>query len=439
MATNANAINYFSPAKWVVSKVAGEGTHTTIGAALTAASAGDTIVVMAGTYTENPVLVASVNLVAWNGDALTPTVIINGDCTATFAGTCSISGICLQTNSASLLTVSGSNATNVNLKDCNISCLNATGISFSSSSAASGISLVGCYGDIATTGISLYAMSAAGGLSISYTNIQNGGNSTTASTASSGIVTYTYSELVFPTVTSGTAVISVDECMITTNGSYNATALTHGGNASFCTVYNSYLQGGTSSALVVNSTLTCANCIINSTATNAVSGSGTIIYNGFFFVGTSYLVNTTTQTNVGTIQGIRAGNAPAAGFLGEQIRSFVASGSAISLSTTVAANITSISLTPGIWDVSSIVNSVAQATTCTAYISSISTTSATTGTNGDNRADGQPPSATLATSVSIPSYRLTLAATTTVYLVAQANFSAGTVTVFGRISATRVG
>jgi hypothetical protein len=439
MPTNSNATNYFSPARWVVSKVAGEGTHTTISAALAVASAGDTIVVMAGTYTENPSLVASVNIVAWNGDALTPTVIINGNCTATFAGECSISGICLQTNSASLLTVSGSSATNVNLKDCNINCLNSTGISFSSSSATSGISLVGCYGNIATTGISLYTMSAAGGLSISYTNIENNGSSTTASTASSGVVTYAYSELVFPTVTSGTAVISVNQCQLTTNGSYNAVALTHGGSASFCTLYNSYLQGGTSSALVVNSTLTCSNCIINSTATSAVGGSGTIISNGFFYVGTSYLMNTTTQTNVGTIQGIRAGNAPAAGFLGEQIRSAVASGSSISLSTTVAANITSISLTPGIWDVSSIINSTAQTTTCTAYISSISTTSATTGTNGDNRADGQPPSSTLATSVSIPAYRLTLAATTTVYLVAQANFSAGTVTVFGRISATRVG
>ena len=53
----ANAINYYSPARWVVSKKAGEGTHTTISGALSDASSGETVFVMSGTYTENLTLI----------------------------------------------------------------------------------------------------------------------------------------------------------------------------------------------------------------------------------------------------------------------------------------------------------------------------------------------------------------------------------------------
>jgi hypothetical protein len=135
--------------------------------------------------------------------------------------------------------------------------------------------------------------------------------------------------------------------------------------------------------------------------------------------------------------GITVRYAPAT--IGEAVRSFVAQGSAVALTNNIPANVTTISLTAGDWDVSGIC--VIQGTlTGTYVVGSINTTSATRGTSGDNDVF----SPTMPTAISgvclvIPNYRLSLTATTTVYLVAQAGFTAGTASAFGRLSATRVG
>ena len=97
--TIANATNRFATAKFIVDPTLGDGTHQTIAAALTAASSGDTIFIKPGTYTEDLTLKAGVNLAAYVGDGDTPNVEIVGKATATFAGTCSISGIRLTTGS----------------------------------------------------------------------------------------------------------------------------------------------------------------------------------------------------------------------------------------------------------------------------------------------------------------------------------------------------
>ena len=131
--------NTFTTAKWIVSPTASDGTHTTIAAALTSASSGDTIFIRPGTYTENPTLKAGVNLSAYTCDALTPNVTISGKCTFTGAGTVSISGINLQTNSDFCLAVTGSAASIVYLNNCYINALNNTAISYTSSSSSSAI------------------------------------------------------------------------------------------------------------------------------------------------------------------------------------------------------------------------------------------------------------------------------------------------------------
>ena len=59
----------------------GSGDFTTIAAALTAASSGQTIFIRPGTYTENPTLKAGVNLSTFPSDATSGTVIIKGKCT----------------------------------------------------------------------------------------------------------------------------------------------------------------------------------------------------------------------------------------------------------------------------------------------------------------------------------------------------------------------
>ena len=53
MGTIANNDNLFGTARFIVNPTAGLGNYTTIQAAITAASAGDTIFIMPAVYTEN--------------------------------------------------------------------------------------------------------------------------------------------------------------------------------------------------------------------------------------------------------------------------------------------------------------------------------------------------------------------------------------------------
>lgn len=165
--------------------------------------------------------------------------------------------------------------------------------------------------------------------------------------------------------------------------------------------------------------------VANITGSNGVAvtnGAGTIA-----LAATSSIPGTTTNDNA------------TAGNVGEYVESKVASGSAVSLTTATSTNITSISLTAGDWDVTGNINYIGASATITGKISGISSTSATLPTDGTevysgvnvtllNNTDGT----TLATK------RISISGTTTVYLVGQTTFSAGTVTAFGYISARRV-
>jgi len=129
---------------------------------------------------------------------------------------------------------------------------------------------------------------------------------------------------------------------------------------------------------------------------------------------------------------------PPSGSLGERIESVIASGSAISLNHATPANITSISLSAGIWDVCAIL-AVEGIITGTSMDGSISTSSATQGTPGDNLVQIGLWNFSSAQMLSIPSYRMELSGSTTVYLVANVAFSLGSAYVYGRISAARTG
>lgn len=135
---------------------------------------------------------------------------------------------------------------------------------------------------------------------------------------------------------------------------------------------------------------------------------------------------------------------PPVGFIGEQIRSAVASGSAISLTTNTGANLASITLDAGIYDGSALVNFISAATTVTTHFSiSISATSATLGPNpGDDGAVFTLSGATIAglgPTLTVPAFRIELSSTTTYYLVVQGTFTTNALLAYGRISATRVG
>lgn len=149
-----------------------------------------------------------------------------------------------------------------------------------------------------------------------------------------------------------------------------------------------------------------------------------------------------TNTAGVDVKGTNTNDDAAAGYVGELISSTVVAGSAVSLTTNAAANITSISLTAGDWDVSAINMFQPGATTSASiYRGSISATSATIDTTPGrviSKVDAAQVPGTNYQAYAIPQTRISLAATTTIYLVSYALFTVSTMTSWGTIAARRV-
>jgi len=153
--------------------------------------------------------------------------------------------------------------------------------------------------------------------------------------------------------------------------------------------------------------------------------------------GNLVVAGSVTPSQTGGLVGTTTNNNANAGSVGEYISSTVASGSSISLSSGVSANVTSISLTAGDWDVFGAVQFTAGATTTqTAYYGCISTVSATLIGGQTAVTPGLATGQALA-GVGAPQIRLSLASTTTVYLVAESIFGTSTMNAYGFIGARR--
>lgn len=261
--------------------VGARGTFSTIAAAITAASAGQTIFIRPGTYTENLTLKVGVNLTAFMGDADTPNVTIIGKCTLTTAGTVTISNIRLQTNSDFAIAVTGSAASILKVKNCYLNCTNNTFLTYTSSSSSSLVLFDNCRGDITTTGIALFAMTSAGNLKYFYCIFENTGGSTTANTISANTVELMYTRFFNPITSSGTAQLALRFSEIYCKD-ISTTALTVGGSgdgdAFFCR-----FEGNTASAVSISTEYNLRSCDIGSANADSIAGSGTVRYNGLTF------------------------------------------------------------------------------------------------------------------------------------------------------------
>ncbi len=141
----------------------------------------------------------------------------------------------------------------------------------------------------------------------------------------------------------------------------------------------------------------------------------------------------------GGILGTATNDNATAGNTGEYVSSLIASGSAVSLTTATAANVTSISLTAGDWDVTGTVSFTETTATVSARSAGLSSTSATIPTDGSEAFCGVQSTVTSETnSIALVRKRFSLSATTTIYLVGSATFSAGTCAGFGNITARRI-
>ena len=207
------------------------------------------------------------------------------------------------------------------------------------------------------------------------------------------------------------------------------------------TLGNGAILGTPASGTVTNLTGT-ASININGTvgATTPTTGAFT---SGTFST-TLGVTGTITPGQTTGIVGTTTNNNAQAGSVGEYIESRVVQGSAVALTTTINANVTSISLTAGDWDVSGLIAFDGDATTLVQnLIGGASTTSATlSGTLDYATLAFNSTGLALYTSqdprIALPVLRFSLSSTTTVYLVAASRFTVSTHTAYGQISARRV-
>lgn len=300
--SHAVSTNNYGPAKFIVSSSAANGTHTTIAAAITSASSGDTIFIRPGTYTENLTLKAGVNLTAFECDGSlngSGNVIIVGKCTFTAAGSVTISSIQLQTNSDFLLAVTGIAASIVNLNNCYLNCTNNTGISYTSSSASSAVNFQMCSGDITTTGIALFSASGSGSLGFIHCKITASGNSVTASTSSAGSIYAYWSEVNTPFSISSAGTVTLLWAFISLA---NATAVTTAGTGAHV-IHLCWLTCGTASCVSIGAgtIVSITSSTMSSSNANVLTGAGTLTYSVIAFGGSSSGHNVTTETALGSL------------------------------------------------------------------------------------------------------------------------------------------
>src|SRR5262249_49332257 len=141
------------------------------------------------------------------------------------------------------------------------------------------------------------------------------------------------------------------------------------------------------------------------------------------------------------VQGTATNDNATAGYVGEYIEGEVLVASAVSLTTATSADVTSISLTAGDWDVWGEVNTAPDGTTTQTIVGGwISTTSATFPTRPNKGAYNfvsAIPTAGTPNSIVTGMRRYSLSTTTTVYLTIYCEFAVSTNKGYGIICARR--
>jgi len=291
----------YSTAKGHIVDTTGHGDFTTIAAALSAASSGQTIFVRPGTYAENLILKTGVNITAYDCDAQ-GNVTISGKLTATYSGNAVISGINLQTNNDYALSITGSNPTVVNLINCTCTGLNNTVFNLSSSSSGAVISMLGGIINLETTGIAYHTMSSPGGINYLQTTILNGGSSKTLANNSAGGVSIQNCSCSGFFSNSSTGVIGISNCEFTSL--LTSPFLQINGTSTPSTSHNStYISAGTSALITIGAgaTLNLTHAHLDVGNINAVTGTGTLAYAFLSFAGSATGVSVSTLSPFATL------------------------------------------------------------------------------------------------------------------------------------------
>lgn len=210
------------------------------------------------------------------------------------------------------------------------------------------------------------------------------------------------------------------------NGTFANANLTGVTSVTAGAAVNLSLNGGSSGAAIT------LGQGANGSITLTPKGSGTVS------IGASASLNGAGNP----IKGTTTNDNAAVGYVGEFLNATVGSGGAMSLTTGALLSVTSLSLTPGDWDVyASAVFTQASGTTATDFIVGVS--NSTGGWDGGETSyarTGFLTSNVTTLTATLPAVkrRISVAVTTSIYLLVRGTFSGGTLTVFGNINARRV-
>lgn len=205
---------------------------------------------------------------------------------------------------------------------------------------------------------------------------------------------------------------------------------------------------GASASTFFPSTLDTTSSITGAIRTSGgISAAKAANFGTTLTVGTTSLLTGVVTASAG-IKGTVTNDSAATTIVGELLTSTVAVGAKVATTTATPVDVTSVSLTAGDWDVSFSCVKDLTGVTATIYSCGLGTTTATQLTQAGGGGVGTDPlvtqSATFGTTVtgsytiqSMP-IRVSLAATTTIYLVAADTFSAGTLANYGTIRARRM-
>lgn len=294
----------YSTAKGHIVDASGHGDFTTIQSAINAAVSGQTIFVRDGTYTENLTLKPGVGISSF-GSAASLTgnsnVIIKGTCSLTATGSVDISSVQLETNGAAFLSITGTNASIINVDNCYLSVTDATGIINSSTSATSAINISDCNGNISSAVNALFLSNGNGIIFFYNSDFQNTGNSSAVSTIVSGNFFSRRSFFACFMSTNGTATASSFDCQ------WDVAALVvpcwvFQGSGIHNFIHSQFFAGA-NTAITVNNTSTITESIVDTSNVNAIDGTGTIKAGIITFTGASSTISTAVVTPLRTYGG----------------------------------------------------------------------------------------------------------------------------------------
>lgn len=265
-------------------------------AAAVAAGGNQTVFVQPGTYNIGTMALSpNVGITAYDCDGVIPNVIINGKMTANFTGICAFSGIYFVNNSDNVLAVTGTGASQIRFIDCWLQ-VGGTAFAVTNSNPNCAVSFETCQGDI--TGTSAYFAFTGGAVNVNNSFFFNSVESATANTFTTASIGIQSSVFDSPIVNSGLGGVSL---VNTTMILLNDTCITTGGATnSDLVIYNCHIDSNNATAITIGAggTMTIANTSVGSSATDAITGAGTLRYSPIAFTKSSSSVTVAAQVPI---------------------------------------------------------------------------------------------------------------------------------------------